>query len=198
MDVAMHDLDRLDAPAANSQLAALRMKIGWICQSVRLAALAYAIWVLYLLMSYWSDKTAINDGYGRLLHKDLSDIAPWQQAAAFGVNFAIWLFAAAACYSAWRLFTTYLAGNIFTLDAALWLRNLALFGAIAQGLGIATRPLISVILTMHFPAGQHLRIVNVFFRPDDLAMMLLLLCLLALAHIHKTAAQIAGEHALFV
>jgi hypothetical protein len=198
MDVAMHNLDRLDSPAANAQLAALRKKIGWICQSVRIAALAYAIWVLYLLTTYWSDATAINNGYGRFLHKDLSGIAPWQQAAAFGLNFAIWLFAAAACYSAWRLFTTYLAGNIFTLDAALWLRRLALYGVIAQGLGIATRPLISVILTMHFPAGQQLRIVNVFFQPDDLAMMLLLLCLLALAHVHKTAAEIAGEHALFV
>jgi hypothetical protein len=189
-----------DAPNStlNPQLAALRRKIGWICQSVRFAALAYAMWVIYLLAAYWSDAAAINQGYGRMIRQDLSGIAPWQQAAAFGVNFVIWILAAIACYSAWRLFTTYLTGNIFTLDAAIWLRRLALYGASAQLLAVVTRPLISVILTLHFPAGQQQRIVNIFIRPEDLAMMLLLLGLLALAHIQKTATEIAGEHSQFV
>jgi hypothetical protein len=195
-DMAMNDFDRLNSPSSNPQIATLRGKIGWICQSVRLAAAAYAVWVLYLLATYWSDAAAINNGYGRLLQKDLSGIAPWQQAAAFGVNFVIWLLAAVACYSAWRLFTTYLAGKIFTLTAAIWLRRLAVYGVAAQALGIITRPLVSVILTMRFPEGQ--RMVNIFLQPDDLAIMLLLLGLLALAHIHKTAAEIAGEHAQFV
>jgi hypothetical protein len=191
-------MNSLDSSAVNAQLAALRKKIGWICQSVRIAALAYAAWVLYLQAAYWSDATAINDGYGRVLQKDLSGIAPWQQAAAFGVNFVVWIVAAATCYSAWRLFTTYLAGNIFTPVAALWLRRLALYGAAAQALSIVTRPLVSVIITMHFPEDQHQRIVNIFLQPDDLAIMLLLMGLFALAHIQKTAAEIAGEHAQFV
>jgi hypothetical protein len=194
----MNSPDQVVSSPANAQLSALRKKIGWICQSVRFAALAYAAWVIYLLVTYWSDTAAINEGYGRLLRKDLSGVALWQQAAAFGVNFAVWMLAAIACYSAWRLFTTYKEGNIFTLEAALWLRRLAVYGVAAQSLGVLTRPLISVILTMHFPAGQKQRIVNIFLQPDDLAILLLLLGFLALAHIHKTAAQIAGEHAQFV
>lgn len=179
-------------------LAALRGKIGWICQGVRIAAVAYAIWILYVLATHWSSVEAIEKIHGRMFNKDLSGVESWQQAAAFGVSFVIWLFAAGACYSAWRLFSAYLAGNIFTLDAALWLRRLAFYGVIAQVLDILTRPVISVILTWHFPPDQKLRIVNVFFLPNDLVVLLLLFGLFALAHIQKTAAEIAGEHAQIV
>lgn len=194
----MTDLESLDPPTADTQLTALRGKIGWICQGVRFAALGYAIWIIYLLITYWSSVEAISNGYGRMLHKDLSGIEPWQQAAAFGVHFLTWLIAAAACYSAWRLFTSYLKGDIFTSNATIWLRRVAYYGAIAQLFDIATRPLVSVILTWHFPPGQNLRIVNVFLLPNDLVVLLLLFGLLALAHIQKTAAEIAGENAQFV
>jgi hypothetical protein len=196
MDMTMSELNGVDS--AGLRISILRKKIVWLCQSVRVMAAAYAIWVLYLLTDYWSDVEAINNGYGRALHRDLSGLEPWQQGAAFAVNFGIWLFAAAACYSAWRLFSVYIEGKIFTLESATWLQRLALFGVIAQALGVVTRPLMSVILTLHFPAGQQQRIVSIFFQPDDLAILLLLLGLLALAHIQKTAAEIAGEHAQFV
>ena len=182
----------------DAKLLTLRRKIGWICQIVRLAAPAYAGWVLYLNVNYWRDTAAINNGYGRLLQRDLSGILPSQQATAFGVDFIVWLFAAYACYSSWRLFTLYLSGDVLTPGAALWLRRLALYGTIAQILSVVTRPLVSVILTLHFPANQKLRIINIFFQPNDLAFLLLLFVLLALAHIQKSAAEIASEHAQFV
>jgi hypothetical protein len=180
------------------RLHALGESIRWICQSVRFAAICYALWTLYLNAAYWSSVEKIDNGYGRLLSKDLSGVRDWQQAAAFGVTFFIWLVAAYACFCAWRLFSTYLDGEIFTLKAAQWLRRLALFGLAAQALGILTRPLISVILTLHFPAGQKLRVINVFLQPDDLSTLLLLFGLLALAHIQKTAAEIAEDHAQIV
>ncbi len=186
------------ASTENPQLVERRGRIGWICQGVRLAAIVYALWVIYALAAFYGNVEAINKGYGRLLQKDLSGVLAWQQAAAFSVNFAVWLIAAAACYSTWRLFTNYLEGKIFTFDSALWLRRLGLYGVVAQLLGIATRPLVSVILTLHFPAGEGQRIVSVFLQPDDLAILLLLFGLVALAHVQKTAAEIAGEHAQFV
>jgi Protein of unknown function (DUF2975) len=179
--------------AERPELGALLAKIGWICQSIRIAALLYAAWVLYLLTAHWTDTAAINAGYGRLLGKDLSGITPWQQAAALGVELAIWLFMAAACYSAWRLFTAYLAGSIFTAEAAGWLRRTASYGVIAQLLSIASRPLLAIILTLHFPAGEHQRAVLIFFQPNDLLTLLLLFGFLALAHIQKTAAEIHSE-----
>jgi len=146
----------------------------------------------------WSDPTTIDKGLGRMLQRDLSGIAPWQQAAGFTVEFVVWLFVAAACYSIWRLFTLYRAGDILTPGAAIWLRRVALYGAIAQILDIVTRPLLSVIVTLHFPAGQNSRVVSVVLTSSDLALLLLLAALLALAHIQKSAAEIAAEHAQFV
>jgi hypothetical protein len=191
----MLDADGFAAPAAP---LALRGKIAWICQGVRFAALGYAVWTLYINVAYWSDATRINDGYGRFLHRDLSGVQPWQQAAAFGVTFVNWLLAALACYGAWRLFSAYLQGDVFSPRSAMWLRRLALFGIAAQLLGIAARPVLSLILTMHFPAGQELRIVNIAASPEDLSTLLLLFGLLALAHIQKTAAEIADDHARIV
>jgi hypothetical protein len=186
------------AEAGEMRLADLRRRIGWICQSVRAAAGAYAVWVLYLLATHWSSVEAINNSHGRMLKTDLSGIEPWQRAAAFALDFGIWLFAAYACYSVWRLFTLYLDSRIFSLEAALWLRRVAFYGAMAQMLDIVTRPLISVLLTLHFPAGQNQRMVSIFFLPNDLVVLLLLLGLLAMAHIQKTAAEIADEHAQIV
>jgi len=191
----MLDANSFDTPAAPP---ALRGKIEWICQSVRFAALGYALWTLYINVSFWGDLDAIKNVYGRFLQRDLSGLEPWQQAAAFGLHFFIWLLAAYACYCAWRLFSAYLQGDIFSPRSVLWLRRLALWGLAAQLLGIVVRPLVSVIMTMHFPADQKLRIVNVFAQPEDLSTLLLLFGLLALAHIQKTAAEIADDHARIV
>ncbi|MGO9674732.1 MAG: DUF2975 domain-containing protein [Methylocella sp.] len=178
------------------QTVALRGRIGWICHGVRVAAVVYPVWILWLLAAYWSDPAQVAAGYGHLLKADLSGIALWQEGAAFAVDFVVWLFTAGACYAGWRLFSTYLRGRIFTLDAALWLRRLALLGVMAQLIAILTRPLISIIVTLHLPQGH--RVVNIFLQPGDLLTLLLLAILLALAHIFKTAAEIAGEHSQFV
>ena len=191
----MTDEDEIAAArtAERPELGALLAKIAWICHSIRIAAVLYAVWILYLLTAYWTDAAAIKASYGHMLGKDLSGITPWQVAAAFGVNIVLWLFTAAACYSAWRLFTAYLSGSIFTAEAARWLRRVASYGVIAQLLSIAARPLLTIIITLHFPAGEHQRAVAIFFQPNDLLTMLLLLGLLALAHIQKTAAEIHSE-----
>ena len=186
------------ATAQTSLNSGLRSKIGWLCQIERFAAIGYALWTLYLILSLWISVESINDGFGRLLRVDLSRVQPWQQAAGFGVNISIWLLVAAACYCAWRLFSAYLAGEIFSRDTARWLQRLALFGLIAQTADILLRPVTSIILTLHFPPDQKLRIVNIFLLPNDFVVLFLLVGLLALAHIQRAAAEIATENAQFV
>ena len=186
--------EEAEGPAPRPELEALRAKIGWICHSVRGAAVLYPLWLLYLLLTLWTDKAAINGGWGHLLGKDLSGIAVWQMAAALGVHIAIWLLAAVACHAAWRLFTSYLSGSILTAEAAAWLGRSAWYGLIAEGLSIASRPIIAILLTLHFPAGQHQRAVVFFFQPEDLLNLFMLLAILALAYVQKTAAVIAEEH----
>lgn len=180
----------------DSRLAALRQRIGWLCHALRIAAAAYCLWMLYVIIAFWSDEALVVSRFGKPLDVDVSGVTPLQRAEAFGVSFIVWLLLAAACYSGWRLFSTYLDGRIFTADSSRWLRRLALFGVLAQFVDVVTRPLVSLILTAHKGAGQH--IVSVFFRPEDLSTLLLLATLLALAHIQKTATDIADEHSQIV
>lgn len=179
----------------NTRYDALRARIGWLCQLLRIAAVAYGVWTFATFSYFWSNEALVAARFDDL-GVDVAGASAAQRLAAFGVGLVIWLLLVAACYSGWRLFSVYLAGRIFTADAAVWLRRLALFGLLAALIDIATRPLISIILTAHKEAGQHM--VSVFFRPEDLSTLLLLATLLALAHIQKTAADIANEHAQFV
>jgi hypothetical protein len=182
--------------ATDARLSVLRAKVGWLCQLIRVAAATYAGWIIIWLVTGWSDEPQIIENYSRFLHADLSGMAGWQRGLAFGIHFAIWLIITAACVSIWRLFTSYLSGQIFTVGAALWLRRAALFGAIAELTDIATRPVISMILTAHLESGH--RVVKFFFLPNDLLNLLFLGSLLALAQVFKVAAEIADEQRQFV
>jgi hypothetical protein len=187
-----------DMPATTipPELARLRGKIGWICHGLRVAAVAYPAWVLYILLTYWTNASAINTSYGRMLHADLTGMSAWQQGAALSTDLVVWLCTAVACICAWRLCSAYLEGRIFSLDASLWMRRVALWGIAAQVLSIASRPLVSAILTVHLEAGQ--QAFHGFFQPNDLLTLVLLTTLLALAHIQKAGAEIAADHAQIV
>lgn len=174
----------------------LRQRIGLLCHAIRLAAAGYALWVLATLILYWSDAAGVARNYGHLLGADLSGIGTWQLAAGFCTHFFIWAFTAAACYSAWRLFSGYLAGRIFTPDAALWLRRVGVFGLTAQLGDMVTRPLVIMIASARLPAGS--RMLGFFTNPVDLLNILFLTGFIALAHVFRAATEIADEHAQIV
>lgn len=186
----------LSVPADSARLDSLRQRIGWLCHALRVAALGYCLWTLYTIVRFWSDEALVVSRFGKPLGVDVVGVTGLQRLGAFSVSFLIWTLLAAACFSAWRLFSIYLDGRIFTPDSTAWLRRLALFGLVAALVDIATRPLTSLILTAHKDAGQH--VVSVFFRPEDLSTLLLLATLLSLAHIQKTATDIADENAQIV
>ncbi len=171
---------------------ALRQQIGWLCQFVRFAALAYAAWVLFSITTLWLDAGQVAKHYGNWLRVDLSGITGWQRLAGFSIHFGIWLLVAACVYCAWQLFSGFLAGRIFTLDAAIWLRRTALLGLAAQIADILTRPLVTAITTLHLPQGA--RHLAISFNQVDLVLLMFLAALVALAHIFKTAAAIAADN----
>ncbi|WP_041927107.1 DUF2975 domain-containing protein [Methylocystis sp. SC2] len=177
------------------RLDSLRRRIGWLCQTLRVALVAYCVWMLVSIATFWSDEAKIVSRFAAL-RVDVEGLSAYQRLAAFGLSFAIWVLLVLACYAGWRLFSAYLEGRIFTVDAAGWLRALALMGLGAALVDIAARPLTSLILTAHKPAGGHF--VSIYFRSEDLSTLMLLATLLALAHIQKTAADIADEHAQIV
>lgn len=177
------------------RLDALRRRIGWLCQALRFALVAYCLWMLVTIAMFWSDEPRVTANFA-MLKVDVAGLSDVQRLGGFGVSFVIWILLVGACHAGWRLFSAYLQGRIFTPDAAGWLRQLALMGLVAALVDIAARPLTSLILTAHKAAGGH--VVSLYFRPEDLSTLLLLATLLALAHIQKTATDIADENAQIV
>jgi hypothetical protein len=180
----------------DQRLGVLRQRIGWLCNILRFAAAAYCVWVLFTIVSFWSDEALVVLRFGEPLGVDVSGVTGLQRFEAFSISFLVWLLLTAACYSGWGLFSAYLEGCIFAASSTLWLRRLALFGLISALVDIVTRPVTSLILTAHKAIEQH--IVSVFVRPEDLSTVLLLATLFALAHIQKAAADIADEYAQIV
>jgi hypothetical protein len=174
----------------------LRHRIGWLCKLIRLAALAYAGWILFVVLRHWLDADVAIRTYGAWLRADLSGMTLWQRLVGLAIHFGIWILAALACFSVWRLFSGYLRGQIFTVDAAVWLGRIGSFGIAAELLDIATRPLVTGLVTLHLPAGQ--RHMAFSFNPNDLLILLFLIGFVALAHVFKTAAEIADDAAQIV
>ncbi len=171
----------------------LRNRIGWLCQAIRFAAAAYAVWILAIAITHWTNAERIGRVYGGWLKVDMTDLQGWQRLAGFGVTMVIWSFAAAACYCAWKLFSGFLAGRIFTIDASLWLRRIGTFGLAAEIADILARPVITLLMTLHLPPAS--RTFAAPLNPNDLVFVLFFSSLIALAHIYKTAAEIADDAA---
>lgn len=184
------------ATSALDSEALLRRRIGWLCQTIRLIVAAYAVWVLWLVFSFWGNGAWIVQIYSGLHQMPVLPLEAWQRIAGLCISLTTWSITAVACWCAWRLFSTYLKGQIFSVDAALWLRRVGIFGLSAMGLDIVTRPLVSALVTWHMPAGH--RVLGINLNPHDLLTIMFLVSLVALAHIFKAAAEIADENAQIV
>lgn len=184
----------IPSPSAHSPNGqdALQKRIGWMCWLIRLASAGYAAWVLFLIVRQWSDSSLVVRQFGAWLRVDLSGIQSWQMLAGFALQLGIWALLAAACFSVWKLFSGYLAGRIFTLDAAILLRRIGLFGFAAQLADLITRPLLGVILSAHLPEGS--RVLALSFNPNDLLIVLFLSGFVALAEIFRAACELAADH----
>ena len=176
--------------------AALSARIGTLCRILRLAAPAYAAWVFALLAMHWSDAADVARAYGHWLKIDLPDVPIVARAAGFLVHMVVWGLIVGACANLWLLFSGFLAGRVFTVDTAVTLRRLALFGLAAELADMLSRPILSMLVTIHLPPGS--RHLGFFFQPNDLLNLMFLGGLLALAHIFKVAAEIAEDHAAIV
>jgi hypothetical protein len=172
---------------------ALRERIGWLCQAIRFAAAAYAVWILGIVLAHWTNADRVARVYGGWLKVDMAGLEAWQRFVGFGVSMVIWMLAAAACYGVWRLFSGFLAGRIFTADASLWLRRIGLFGLAAAVADVAARPVTTMVMTLHLQPDA--RTYAMPINPNDLVFMLFFCSLIALAHIYKTAADIADDAA---
>ena len=184
-----------------SPQAALRGRIGWLCQLIRIAAPGWPTWNLALLLWnwHWRDLAKITENLGRALNADLQGLSYTQLDFAFALALGLVAFQAAVSYCIWRLFGAFLQGRIFTVDAAIWMRRIGITELVAVLVSVVARRVTVFILTSHahLPATTVLSFGQPVV-PFDLVQVMFCLFVIGLAQIFKTAAEMADDHARIV
>jgi Protein of unknown function (DUF2975) len=164
----------------------------------RAAAVGWAAWMFIAVVRVWADPAKIAGMLGRYLNADLGAVTSSQVAWGFAAHVTAWIPSAAVAYCIWRLFGGYLAGRIFTVDAAAWLQRIGIAGLITVAVGIVARRIDWMILTSHAAIPLGTRILTQLIVPSDLLGVLFSLFVLAIGHVFRTAVQIADDNASIV
>jgi len=153
-------------------------------------------WNLAFAIFNWSDKARLLQNYQREFSAVDLDMSAARYAAAFAAIMVSLAVGAVVVVCIWRLAGTYLAGRVFTLDAALWLRRTGLAGISAVIVSVLVRVVIASILV-----GQFVPISSrgyYYLLPQDLLHAIFAVFVFALAHIFKAAAEMAEDQAQIV
>jgi len=173
----------------------LRARIAWICQALRLAAVIWVVWEFVFVVIHWSDKAAVLRNYERLFWTVLI-VSTARYAVAFGVVMVSLAVIVVIAFCLWRLAGTYLAGRVFTVDAALWLRRTAIAGLAGLIVSVIARVVVASILTDRWVPMSPLGFFYIL--PQDVLHLTFVIFVLALAHIFKAAAEMADDQAQIV
>lgn len=176
-----------------AKVRALQQRIGWLCHLGRLLAVAYALWTLWLTISFWLDGGMAGRRFAMIAGVPFTEVSGSVRFAGFSLSFVTWLIVAATCLTAWKLFSSYLQGRIFTAGAAGLLRQTTLFGIGAVLLDMLIRPIMVWLVAGTVPS--YAKASYYYFSPHDLALLIFLISLFAIAHIFKVAAELADENA---
>ena len=173
----------------------LRARIAWICQALRLAAVIWVVWEFVFVVIHWSDKAAVLQSYERVFSTALT-VSTARYAVAFGVVMVSMAVVFVIAFCLWRLAVTYLAGRVFTVDAALWLRRTAIAGLAGVIVSVIARVVVASILTGRWVPMSPLGFFYIV--PQDVLHLIFVIFVLALAHIFKAAAEMADDQAQIV
>lgn len=173
----------------------LRTRIAWICQALRIAAVVWVVWEVVFTFVYWSDRAYIVRNYEELFSTSLT-VSATRYTVALAVVMLSMTVLAVIAYCIWRLAGTYLAGHVFTVDAALWLRRTGIAGLAGLAVSVVARVTVASIMTGHWvpisPRGFF------YILPQDVLHLIFVTFLLGLAHIFKAAAEMADDQAQIV
>jgi hypothetical protein len=172
----------------------LRARIAWICHALRLAAVIWVVWQFVFVVIHWSDKAAVLQNYERLFSTVLV-VSTARYALAFGVVMVAMAAIVVIAFCLWRLAGTYLAGRVFTVDAALWLRT-AIAGLAGLIVSVIARVVVASIITDRWVPMSPLGFFYIL--PQDVLHLIFVIFVLALAHIFKAAAEMADDQAQIV
>ena len=155
------------------------------------------LWVVVVSVIVWSDKPHILHSYELLFSANLGDVSAARYALAFATVMVSVAAAAVVVVCLWRLFGTYLAGRVFSVDAAVWLRRSGLAGIAAVIVDMLVRVVVACILVGQFvPIPSHG--YYYYALPQDLLHAIFAIFVFALAYIFKAAAEMAEDQAQIV
>jgi hypothetical protein len=193
----MTEIMHTDGQPAAGPRTDLRLRIGWICHGLRIGSVIWVGWAVARLLVFWSDKAEVLAVLQRSFSVDLAGASDGRYAAAVAVVLIDCAVSVVVVICIWRLVGTYLAGRVFSVDAALWLRRTGIAGIAAVVVDVLAR-----IATISMLAGHLIlmppRGFAFFIVPQDLLHLIFAVFVFALAHIFKAAAEMADDHAQIV
>lgn len=181
------------SPAAPDQ-AALRQKIGALCHVVRFMGIAYLVWMLVAIVRFWVNEEWVIYYFGRRLKTNIGGVSDLARIEGAAIDMLTWLILLGAVVGGLRLFGGFLKGSIFTVDAARHLRSVGLFGIATVIIGMVSQPVKALIMTAHLstsPAFGDMLMLD----PTYLLNFTFCAMLLALAHVFKSASELASDNA---
>jgi len=185
--VATGDLDPPPTPALR--------KLQRLAHVLRAVSAGYAVWVLWRILTWWLDADKVLRDYSSFLGKDLSGMADWQRLAALTVDSVAWALLALAVAHCWK-FLNFLTQATRWTDASLHITRCAWFAIACESITELTRPVQSLLMTIHLPANEQVWTWN--FRTVDMLAILFCVALLMFAYVFAWTVEIAEENRSFV
>ena len=176
--------------------ANIAQKLRRVVGALQWTALAYLLWVLWVILKPLSDPAAVLNWLGKLAHRPLGDVNAWQWGAYLLVDMVNWALLALAVVYCWRAMNEIKQVNGRGPLASRLLLTGAWLAFATEVASISARPLKSYIMTCCDAGAAPL--VHWFLHPQDLLATLLCLCLLALAHVFSWKVYLAEENKGFI
>jgi hypothetical protein len=186
--------ETLPTPPAQGDL--LR-RIAFTCRAVRAFCLVCAVWIVGGAGWHWSQPARVAEQAKMQWGLEGAIFSQGQLAAGLAADLLLPGAAGlGALYCLWRLFGGFLAGRIFAVESAHWLRRAGLFllaGALASVLGNMAQAL---ILSLHLGEGH--RLLAIGLPPVFFLGLLTGTAATAMAQVFLAAAELADDHAQIV
>jgi hypothetical protein len=119
-----------------------------------------------------------------------------QRLLAAALNLVPRLAASVGLWALYRCFRLFSAGEYFSVRTVRWLRRFSGWTFCHMALAVLFQPLIMLVLTMGFPAGQHQALIS--FGPAQFYPLLIAGTVWVIAGAMTEASRLADENAQFI
>lgn len=184
-----------DTPDLGDMHPALR-KLLRLAHLMRALSAGYAAWVLWQILSWWTDTDQVLTRFGKHLDRDLGAASQWQLMASLALDMAAWLLLLMAVVQCWKFLQGVSQAPAMLGLAASHLTLCAWYAIGCQAITSATRPLQTYLLTYHLPPDE--QVWRWAFWSNDLLATLLCVALLMFAYVFAWTVEVAEENRRFV